>query len=664
MPPPGSHATSASVVANRARRGLRVELVRVVEDSRFGGPNRGPVVVARDGVQQLGENGRIEVASALLDHPQPEMDVAEKAPLVGRTERRARTELADPADVVQERRGQHDVVAQPGMELRRLASERGHTDRVLEEAARVAVVSVRGSCGQGAESSPDIGVANERVDQSGKALVRDLGGEELEEAVELVRVAAKGGGERGRVGVFRSLDRAHLNLKLPTEALDAAEHAHGVTLVEALVEQVDVVPDARFDPAARVHELEREVGGAPSRAPALLPGHREHAFDGPVLDELGDRGHVSTIWREPIGTLGSMADIQPFRAVRYAGAAGALADLVAPPYDAVDDDERAALYTRSPHNVVHVTLPESAREAGRLYREWVVDGVLVEDAEPAVWLAVEEFVGPDGVARERRGVIVSVAAAPYEEGSVLPHERTHPRIREERRRLLDETRVQPEPILLLADASLTLAVPDEPADVQVEGTRLWRLPADAADSMRDAQLLIADGHHRYESAVELGEALGSAVRIMALVVPTDDPGLELFPTHRVFVNRPDVASGSDDEPASSLEDALVRLADATYDSSAVVRYRRGHVGLLHGATGELDVELVDRYGLDGIRYTPRLDEVREAVDSGVADAAFVLRRPRVDDVFEAARRGKRMPPKSTYFYPKPLSGLLFHPVTT
>jgi uncharacterized protein (DUF1015 family) len=88
------------------------------------------------------------------------------------------------------------------------------------------------------------------------------------------------------------------------------------------------------------------------------------------------------------------------------------------------------------------------------------------------------------------------------------------------------------------------------------------------------------------------------------------------------------------------------------------------VGLLRGAPAELDVELVDRYGLDGIRYTQRLDEAVEAVDSGAADAAFVLRPPRVADVFEAARRGKRMPPKSTYFYPKPLSGLLFHPVTS
>ena len=592
------------------------------------------------------------------------MDVAQQSTLICRSERRSGPEFANPADVVQERSGQHDVVTQPRMKLRRLPAERRHADRVLEEATRIAVVPVRGCGGKGAERLPDVGIPNERVDDGGQPVVRDLGGEELEEAVELVGIAPKRGRERGRIGILGSLDRAHLNLELPAEALDAAEHAHGVTFGEALVEQIDVVPDARFHAAARVDELEREVGGARASTPALLSRHREHALDGPVLDELGDRGHVATIWREPIGTLAAMADIQPFRAVRYAGAAGALADLVAPPYDAVDDEARAALYTRSPHNVVHVTLPESAGEAGRLYREWLAHGVLVQDDEPAVWLAVEDFVGPDGVARERRGVIVSVAAASYAEGTVLPHERTHPRIREERRRLLDETRVQPEPILLLADATLALSVPEEPADIQVDGTRLWRLPADAADGLRNGQLLIADGHHRYESAVELGEELGAALRIMALVVPTDDAGLELFPTHRFFVDRPDAARGSDDEAASSLEDALTRLEDATYESSAAVRYRQGHVGLLHGAVGELDVELVDRYGLDGIRYTPRLDEAVAAVDAGAADAAFVLRRPRVEDVFAAARSSRRMPPKSTYFFPKPLSGLLFHPVTT
>ena len=173
------------------------------------------------------------------------------------------------------------------------------------------------------------------------------------------------------IGVLRGLDGAHLHLELAAEALDATEHAHGVALVEALVEQLDVVPDPRLDATARVGELEREVRGARARAPPLLLRHREHALDGPVLGELGDRGHVPSLWREAVGTLAAMADVQPFRAVRYSGAAGSLADLVAPPYDAVDDDERATLYTRSPYNVVHVTLPESADEAGRLYREWL-----------------------------------------------------------------------------------------------------------------------------------------------------------------------------------------------------------------------------------------------------------------------------------------------------
>jgi uncharacterized protein (DUF1015 family) len=359
-----------------------------------------------------------------------------------------------------------------------------------------------------------------------------------------------------------------------------------------------------------------------------------------------------------------MADVKPFRAVRYAGAAGPLADLVAPPYDAVSDEERAALFMRNPYNVVHLTLPESAEAAGQLYRDWLDTGILEQDPEPAVWLAREEFVGPDGVGRERHGVIVSLEAEPYEDGGVLPHERTHPRIREERRRLLRETRAQPEPILLLTDALLPLSEPESQADLEVDDTRLWRLPADAAEALAGSQLLIADGHHRYESAVELGAELGGPVRIMALVVATDDAGLQLYPTHRFFVNRPDVASGADDEPCGSLEAALMRLEGVPYEEAAAIRYRPGDVGLMHGRQGELDVELVDRYGLDGIRYTPRLDEALAAVDQGVADAAFVFRRPRVEDVFAVARRGEPMPPKSTYFFPKPLSGLLFHPVTS
>ena len=106
------------------------------------------------------------------------------------------------------------------------------------------------------------------------------------------------------------------------------------------------------------------------------------------------------------------------------------ADLVAPPYDAVSAEERAALYTRSPYNVVHLTLNESADDGGPPLPRLAREGVLVQDEEPAVWLAREEYVGPDGVARERHGVLASLRGEPYDDGTVLPHERTHPHIRE------------------------------------------------------------------------------------------------------------------------------------------------------------------------------------------------------------------------------------------
>jgi uncharacterized protein (DUF1015 family) len=354
-----------------------------------------------------------------------------------------------------------------------------------------------------------------------------------------------------------------------------------------------------------------------------------------------------------------MADIKPFRAVRYSGAAGSLADIVAPPYDAVDEAERAELYTRSPYNVVHVTLPESVGEAGRLYREWLARDILARDAEPRAWLAVERYVGPDGVPRERRGVIVSLAAEPYETRSVLPHERTHPRIRDERLRLLRATRVQPEPILVLADLSIGFETPQSPPALEVDGTRLW--PVAAPPTPDPGQLLIADGHHRYESAVELGVGEGGA-RIMALVVSKDDAGLHVFPTHRVFADRPDLEELREGEPCSDLDEALLRLDEEAYERPAVIAYRRESVELVRGREGELDVELVDRHGLDGLAYTPRRDDAVATVDRGAADVAFLLRGMRVEEIFDLARRGERMPPKSTYFFPKPLSGLLFHPL--
>jgi uncharacterized protein (DUF1015 family) len=306
-----------------------------------------------------------------------------------------------------------------------------------------------------------------------------------------------------------------------------------------------------------------------------------------------------------------------------------------------------------------VTLPDSAEQAGRLYREWLAQGVLRRDDDQAAWLAVESYVGPDGVPRERRGLIVSLPARPYDAGTVLPHERTYARIREDRLELLRATRVQPEPVFLLTDRSITTETPAGDADVEVDGTRLWRTPTVDADL---GQLLIADGHHRYECAVELGRERGEETRIMALVVAKDDPGLHVFPTHRVFARRPDLVALGEGERCRDLDEALSTLSAETYGRSAAIAYRRSDVEIVRGEEGELDAELVDRHGLDGIMYTPRAEDAVAAVDRGEADVAFLLREPRVDDVFAVASRGKRMPAKSTYFYPKPLSGLVFHPL--
>jgi len=358
-----------------------------------------------------------------------------------------------------------------------------------------------------------------------------------------------------------------------------------------------------------------------------------------------------------------MADVQPFRAVRYSGAAGPLPDLVAPPYDAVTADERARLFTRSPYNVVHLTLPDFPKQAGELYRAWLAEGVLERERESGAWLLAEDYIGPDGVARQRTGVVGSLAVEPYETGAVLPHERTHSQIREERRQLLRETGVHLEPIFLLVDGELELSRPSREPDLEADGAKLWRAPDLDVAPFGRTPLLIADGHHRYESALEYASEAGDPhPRIMALLVSTSDPGLRVFPTHRTFSGRPDLQAARDGEPCADLDQALARLEDEPFSHAAAIAYRADGVDLVRGAEGELDAELVDHLGLDGIGYTHLVADAVEVVDRGEADVAFLLREPRVGDVFAAARRGKRMPPKSTYFFPKPLSGLLFHPI--
>src|SRR5581483_5214422 len=197
-----------------------------------------------------------------------------------------------------------------------------------------------------------------------------------------------------------------------------------------------------------------------------------------------------------------MPTVKPFRALRYDTAvAGPLDRLVAPPYDVISDEARADYLARSPYNIVHLTLPDSPEDAARDLAAWRNDGVLAEDDERYWWVA-QAYVGPDGVARTREGLAAAIPVTPYADRQVLPHERTHAGPKEGRLRVLRATRTQLEPIFLLYDADPPARRPDGRPELDVdEGgvrTRVWRLPAQ--ELQIDAPFLIADGHHRYETA--------------------------------------------------------------------------------------------------------------------------------------------------------------------
>jgi uncharacterized protein (DUF1015 family) len=342
-----------------------------------------------------------------------------------------------------------------------------------------------------------------------------------------------------------------------------------------------------------------------------------------------------------------MAQVRPFRALRYSAAAGPIERLVSPPYDVISPEERARYLQLDPHNVVHLTLPESEDQAAQDLREWQADGVLEREDEPAVWALSQAYTGPDGVPRTRNGLVVTVRLEPYESRVILPHERTHAGPKEGRLRLLRATRTQLEPIFLLHDGD-PVELPQREPDLVAGGDRLWRVADDPGEAFADAQLLIADGHHRYETALAFHEEEGSEASawMMVVLVSTQEQGLTIFPTHRIAASLNGVRGTPIDEPGPELP--------------GVVLYRGGGYELLEG--DGLDVEVVDALAPEGVSYTAERGEAVAAVDRGDAEAAFLLRPTRIEDVFTRAREGRVLPQKTTYFFPKLTSGLLFQPL--
>ncbi|MGZ4397827.1 MAG: DUF1015 family protein [Gaiellaceae bacterium] len=372
-----------------------------------------------------------------------------------------------------------------------------------------------------------------------------------------------------------------------------------------------------------------------------------------------------------------MATVKPFSALLYDTAvAGPLERLVAPPYDVLSAEQRDRYRALSPYNVVNLTLSDDEAESGPRFRGWLEEGALSRDERPALWWLEQQFIGPDGIERTRSGVVASIRVEPYERRVVLPHERTHQGPKDSRLRLLRAVRAELEPIFLLYDApdrpelalqALASAEPDLEATDGAVRSRLWRIVDEEsaerfAAALRDSQLLIADGHHRYETALAFHEQDGSeeSAWTMAALVNTHSEGLAIFPTHRVFERAPAHDRSAGD--GQQVEAALRRLELLPVDRPWVLEYDREGTSILGGGEPILDVEWVDRLGHEGISYTPSWQEAVGAVDSGAAELAVLMRPPRIEQVFAYAREGRVMPQKSTYFYPKLLSGLLFHPL--
>jgi uncharacterized protein (DUF1015 family) len=370
----------------------------------------------------------------------------------------------------------------------------------------------------------------------------------------------------------------------------------------------------------------------------------------------------------------AMPLVKPFRALRYdAAKAGPLDDLVAPPHDVITPEMTARLLAASPYNAVRLVRPDDPDEAAGLLADWRETGILARDDEPAVWALEEEFVGPDGLTRTRRGLAARVRLEPYESGRILPHERTFEKAKDTRLPLLRATRTKLSPVLLLHEGAAPEGLsgpPDLEAELDGSRSRLWRLgdPAAIERALESIQgrVIIADGHHRYETALRFHQEEGSEETgyVLAVLVSRDDPGLTIFPTHRVVSSMPPELDGHFRlQPLEGGAAAAVAALDRLpRDRAAFVMLRpEGSVLALADQPG-LDTVVVDRLALEGVSFTASAAEAEAAVASGRARAAFLVRPPELADVEAVALSGERMPEKSTYFFPKLTSGLLFSPL--
>jgi len=425
-----------------------------------------------------------------------------------------------------------------------------------------------------------------------------------------------------------------------------------------------------------------------------------------------------------------MPAVLPFRALTYAPRLRPILDrLVAPPYDVLTEEQRARLLARHDENVVHVDLPrpsagdEPYAGAARLLYQWIHDEVLVRDTQAALYVCEQSYSPPSGGVATRRGFFARLTLEPFGSGSILPHERTLEGPRVDRGRLLAASRTHLSAVFLLhsdpgGDVSGTVAKAMggetflQARDDDGTLSRVVRVGDRErvefiTRRLRDQWALIADGHHRYESALAYRDerrarGLRDAEHVLAFLCSLEDSGLAIYPIHRLVHSLP----GFDEAGFRARLAPLFRLERVrTADELRVkVSSRSAHPGvfglvlpddsywLLEWSEGEglgrkelapipeplrrLDVVLLHHLLLEGIlgitpeaqarqahlEYVKDQGAVFESVAMGRAQIGVLMNSTRIQQVIEVTRAGLRLPQKSTYFFPKVLTGLVFDPL--
>ncbi len=415
-----------------------------------------------------------------------------------------------------------------------------------------------------------------------------------------------------------------------------------------------------------------------------------------------------------------MANIYPFRAWRFSEAAGAIDALCCPPYDIISEEQRRAYLNCNEHNIIRLELPREGADpyvqAGETVRSWCESGILARDDDAAFYVYDIVFeVG--GEQKNITGLLAAVEISPFSEGVVLPHEWTLSKAKTDRLNLMKATGFNFSDIYSLhqgdTKAILDAAMQSKPlTDLTDENGlrhRLWAITDDATVAQiqtlfADEKLYIADGHHRYETAlnyknyrIENGIPVAGADRVMMMLVDMSHPGLVVFPTHRLLRDLANFdfdalltacEADFDIERDLSLDQADAKLA-AAYDAGkkAFALYAGGDtaalltlktlalmdtllpdespvsrqldVNVLHTAILErlLNIDKENMAQQINLTYTRDRDEAINSVQSGAFQCAILLNPTRVSEIQGVAAAGEKMPQKSTYFYPKLITGL-------